>query len=79
MARPEVTGRKIERAAFTIDEFCWAHGFSRASYYNMKVRGEGPEEARVGRHVIITAEAAARWRRRRTSPARRAKELAPSS
>jgi hypothetical protein len=28
MARPEVTGRKVGRAALTIDEFCFSYGIS---------------------------------------------------
>jgi hypothetical protein len=75
MARPEVTGRKIfgavERAAYTIPEFCDAHRISRAHYYNLKKLGQGPDEARAGdRTVIITLEAAARWRRQREKAAR---------
>jgi hypothetical protein len=71
VARPEVTGRKIERAAYTISEFCDAHRISRAHYYNLKKLGQGPDEARAGdRTVIITMEAAARWRRQREKAAR---------
>ena len=32
--RSKYNGRGVPRAAYTIDEFCWAHGFSRATYYN---------------------------------------------
>jgi hypothetical protein len=76
MARPEVTSRKIvgalERAAYTISEFCDAHRISRAHYYNLKKLGQGPDEARAGdRTVIITLEAAARWRRQREKAASR--------
>jgi hypothetical protein len=75
VAHPEVTGRQIssavERAAYTISEFCSAHRISRAHYYNLKKLGQGPDEARAGdRTVIITMEAAARWRRRREKAAR---------
>ena len=58
MAAPQVTGRKItrqarappllERAAYTIREFCDAHRFSRSHYYNLKRRGLGPDETRLG-------------------------------
>ena len=70
MARPEITGRAIPRAAFSIDEFCRSHGFSRATFYNLTAAGEGPELLRVRRRVFITPEAAARWRERHTVPAR---------
>jgi len=75
-SRPEVTGRKIsiavERAAYTISEFCNAHRISRAHYYNLKKLGQGPDEARAGdRTVLITIEAAARWRKQRTAAGKR--------
>jgi hypothetical protein len=75
VASPEVTGRRIsgylERAAYTISEFCYAHRISRAHYYNLKKLGQTPDEARAGdRTVIITFEAAARWRRAREKAAR---------
>ena len=40
---PGVTGKK----AFSIDEFCAAHGISRATYYNLKKVGKGPTEMAV--------------------------------
>jgi len=51
--------------SFTIDEFCEAEKFSRAHYFNLRNRGEGPREYRAGRCVRITAEARADWRRER--------------
>ena len=76
MVRPEVTGRKIylavERAAYTISEFCDAHRISRAQYYKLKKLGQGPDEARASdRTVLITIEAAARWRKQRTTAGKR--------
>ena len=65
MARPEITGR----AAFSIAEFCAAHGFSRATFYNLQADGQAPEVMRVRGRVLISAEAAARWRKRRTARA----------
>jgi hypothetical protein len=72
VAHPGVTSRQlsgaVERAAYTISEFCNAHRISRAHYYNLKKLGQGPDEARAGdRTVIITLEAAARWRRQGSS------------
>ncbi len=70
MPRPEVTGRRVGEAAnldaYSIDEFCARHGpISRAHYYNMKKLGLGPREMHLGTRVLITAEAAAEWRRQR--------------
>lgn len=78
MAAPQVTGRKItrqaqaptllERAAYTIREFCQARRISKSTYYNLRKQALGPDEARVRDRVIITMEAAARWRRAREKP-----------
>ena len=71
VARPEITGRKISdpvgRCAFSVGEFCEAHRISRAHFYNLRKLGLGPDEARAGDRVIITVEAAARWRKQRTA------------
>jgi hypothetical protein len=58
--RPPATDRK----AFSIDEFCAAHGISRATYYNLKKVGKAPREMGVMSRRIISEEAAAEWRRR---------------
>jgi hypothetical protein len=75
VARAEITGRKISdpigRCAFSVDEFCTAHRISRAHYYNLRKLGLGPDEARAGDRVIITVEAAARWRKQRTAASKR--------
>ena len=52
-----------DRDAYTIPEFCAAHGFSRASYYNLPA-DQRPREMRVGSRVLIGREAAEAWRRR---------------
>jgi hypothetical protein len=61
------TGRAVKRLGLTIDEFAFAHGFSRAHYYNLKKRGLGPDETRLIKKIIITDEAGARWRKRNTA------------
>jgi hypothetical protein len=53
----------LERAAYTIRESCDAHRIS--TYYNLRKQGLGPDEARVLDRMIITMEAAARWRKAR--------------
>jgi hypothetical protein len=66
MAPSEVSGRKagpaVERAAFTIAEFCRAHRISESFYYKIRNKGLGPRESRTGGKVTITNEAAAEWR-----------------
>ena len=55
----------MEPQAYSIEEFCRAHRFSRAQYFNLKREGKAPREMRVGNRVIISREAAADWRRDR--------------
>lgn len=47
----------ISRRCFTIAQFCEWLGISRAHYFAMRRRGQGPAELRYGRKVLITAEA----------------------
>jgi excisionase family DNA binding protein len=51
-------------AAYSIAEFCRAHAVSRAFVYALVKRGDGPAVMKVGRRTLISAEAAAEWRRR---------------
>ncbi len=51
--------------AASISRFCARHDISRATYYNLRQAGLGPREMRIGARVLITAEAAAAWRRER--------------
>jgi hypothetical protein len=57
-----------EKAAFSIAEFCEAHGISIPTYYSMRRAGVGPAEMRFGHTVRISREAAAAWRRARENP-----------
>ncbi len=50
--------------AFSIAEFCRRHGISRAHFYNLLNSGDAPQVMRVGRRTLVSAEAAAQWRRR---------------
>ncbi|GAN81461.1 hypothetical protein [Acidocella aminolytica] len=49
---------------FTVDEFCKNNKICRATYYNLKNRGMGPAELRLGRAVRITQDAEAAWHRK---------------
>ena len=78
MARGEVTGRKPQMrastsakvppirgpptAVFSVASFCVAHGISESFFYKLKAQGLGPDEMRLGSRILITHEAAARWR-----------------
>ena len=54
-----------DRAAYTIDEFCIAHRISRRTFYDLIERGEGPKLMHIGSKRLISAKAAAKWRRQR--------------
>src|SRR5262249_56733014 len=58
---------KVKIEAFTVAEFCAAHRISRATYYNLKKKTQGPAEAHVLGRIIITRESAAAWRQARTA------------
>jgi predicted DNA-binding transcriptional regulator AlpA len=55
----------IDPDAVSIENFCRRHSISTAWYYELRRRGRGPRELRIGRKVLITREAAAEWRRNR--------------
>jgi hypothetical protein len=59
-----------EIAAYTIEAFCAAHGYSQAMYFKMRQQGLGPDEMLIGRRRVISVEAAARWRRAREAASR---------
>ena len=52
-------------AAYSIADFCEAHGISIGLYYALRRRKQAPQEMRVGRRWLISQEAAAEWRRAR--------------
>lgn len=50
--------------AYSVQQFCNAHGFSRALFYKILKDGRGPKVVKLGRRTIITKESAAEWRSR---------------
>jgi predicted DNA-binding transcriptional regulator AlpA len=70
----EVTGRVVSvehmtPLAFTIVEFCHLHRISRATFYNMVKAGVAPRVMVVGGRKLVSAEAAADWRKEREKAA----------
>jgi hypothetical protein len=51
--------------AYSKPTFCAAHGISESFYEKLRKAGLGPQETRLGARVLITQEAAARWRAER--------------
>jgi hypothetical protein len=54
----------VPPACYSIKTFCRAHHISTAFYFELKLKGLGPREMRIGTRVLITHEAAADWRRK---------------
>lgn len=52
------------RAASTVPQFCDEHNISRTHFYQLLKDGKGPRLMRVGRRILVSAEAAAAWRQR---------------
>lgn len=52
----------VSRAAYSIGDFCAAHGFTKPTLYKIMRAGDGLRIMRVGRRVPISHEAAADWR-----------------
>jgi hypothetical protein len=61
---------EITLECFTIEEFCRAHRVGRSTYYRLREGKRGPDECRLGGKVLITKEAAARWRAKRDTEAK---------
>jgi hypothetical protein len=51
--------------AYSIALFCARHGISERFYFKLKAKGRGPAEMQLGNRVLISREAAARWRAER--------------
>ena len=50
--------------AYSIAEFCLAHRLSRAFFYVLQKRGEGPAVMKVGKRRLVSEDAAKNWRER---------------
>lgn len=53
-------------AAFSVAQFCEAHGISRGLFYRLLKLGDGPDVMKVGDRLLISTEAAEAWRRKMT-------------
>jgi hypothetical protein len=60
--------------AYSIPEFCRAHGISVDTYFQMQRDKVGPDTMGAGARTLISVEAAARWRAAREEAARRKRE-----
>jgi hypothetical protein len=63
VAMTNVTNGASEPAMYGVAGFCRSHGISRAFFYKLHREGKGPRFAKCGSRTLISAEAAAEWRR----------------
>jgi hypothetical protein len=59
----------VQKAAFSVNEFCARNGICRVSLYNYWRRGVGPRFMKVGSRRLISAEAESDWHREREEAA----------
>jgi hypothetical protein len=65
--------------AMSIKEFCRRHSISEPFYHKLQKLGLGPKTLKAGARTLITAEAAARWRRASERATRQLKHTTESS
>lgn len=53
----------VQKQSFSIKEFCELHAISRSFFYVLREKGKAPRLMKVGRRTLISAEAAAEWRK----------------
>jgi len=59
----------LERAAYSVQEFCLRNHISRPKYHQLRAEGRGPVEMRLGLNMIrITADAERDWQQRMQEP-----------
>jgi len=58
----------VERAGFSIAEFCLRHGISKPTYFKLKNAGLGPAEMRICNIIRISRQSELEWMRARTFP-----------
>jgi hypothetical protein len=75
---PRIRGTPTERMAYSIRQFCEAHGISVDTYFRMRRAGLGPATMKVGARTLISIEAAAAWRRERELAAEQTRGIGAS-
>ena len=54
----------MQPAAYTIRQFCDAHGICRATFHNWRKQNLAPSVMRIGGRVLITHDSVLDWQRR---------------
>ena len=52
------------RAAYSVADFCKAHGISRSLFYKALKDGWGPDIMKCAGRTLVSVESASRWRKR---------------
>jgi hypothetical protein len=55
--------------AYSLGQFCTAHGLSYWAYCKLRAQGKAPQEMRLGTRILIGYRAAADWRQARETAA----------
>ena len=56
--------RTPSTGAYSVSEFCRAHGISESTYRRLQKQGLGPRVFKVGQKNLVSVESAAAWRHR---------------
>jgi predicted DNA-binding transcriptional regulator AlpA len=64
---PRARGPPPPFGAYTIPDFCAAHGLGVTHFYALMKQGLAPRTILIGRRRLVSIEAAAEWRRERTA------------
>jgi predicted DNA-binding transcriptional regulator AlpA len=59
----QTAGQGQAKSTYTVAQFCEAHCIGRTHLYHLIKDGKGPRLMKLGRRILISAEAAADWRR----------------
>jgi predicted DNA-binding transcriptional regulator AlpA len=53
----------MQQQLMSIKQFCADHGISRSFFYKLIQLGRGPRLSKLGTRTLVSADAAADWRR----------------
>jgi hypothetical protein len=63
IARNRRGDEAIQRACYSVRDFCIAHCISEDMFFKMQRQGRAPKTMKVGARTLISMESAAEWRR----------------
>lgn len=63
VAARDTIAKMPSQFAFSVAQFCEGHDITKVLFYKLLKEGRGPRIMKVGTRTLISAEAAAAWRR----------------